>query len=142
MIEMIAGVFGLPVGGIVEAMDKKSGPFKASAEQEARLVKLGLAKYVDEPVQAQETAPAAPVGEAATGIPAYSVNMKSAELRKIGEMCGLTFKAGMSKAEMVAKLDAHIADHMVNGVEVDENGEITVDDGEPEPTFDASQAVL
>ena len=47
MIKMVAGVFGLPIGnGIVERKTKDSEPFEASAEQEARLVKLGLARYV------------------------------------------------------------------------------------------------
>lgn len=150
MIEMIAGVFGLPVDGIVKAMDKKSGPFKASAEQEARLVKLGLAKFVDEPAGEKiapigfDEAPSDPdvLPDGVTGIPVYSAEMKVSELREIGKMCGLTFKVGMTKEEMVSALDEYIDANMAGGMEVAEDGEITVDDGEPEPTFDASEAVL
>lgn len=59
MIEMIAGVFGLPVkkeGQKVRivGMGPKDGPFSADPEQEARLVKLGLARYVSEEVAEDE----------------------------------------------------------------------------------------
>lgn len=160
MIEMVAGVFGLPVKGIVKAMDKDSGPFTASAEQEARLVNLGLAKYVGEPVEAPEKeqqeeldADIGPIGfdetppdpeelpEGVTGIPEYSMENTKKELLEIAEMCGLDVDSRMTKAEIIDALDAHIEANMVDGVEVDDDGEITVDDGEPEPTFDASQAV-
>ena len=43
---------------------------------------------------------------------------------------------------MIAALDKHIAEHTVEGVEVGEDGEIVVDDAEPAPAFDASEAVL
>ena len=141
MIKMIAGVFGLPVDGVVKRMDKNSKPFSASPEQEARLVKMGLAVYVDEPVAVPEdkNEPAIPSG--VVGIPEYSTETSAKELREIGKLCGLTFKVGMTKAEMVAALDAHIAENTVEGVEVNEDGEITVPEDEDAPTFDASEAV-
>lgn len=161
MIEMIAGVFGLRVEGTTKAMTNKSGPFKASAEQESRLVQLGLARYVDEPEQDGDPVQDEhqdngidPIGfdemppdpdelpEGVVGIPAYDAGMKVSELREIGRMCGLTFKVGMSKEEMVAALDKHIETNMVDGVEVYEDGEVIVDDGEPAPEFDATEAVL
>lgn len=157
MIKMIRGVFGLPVNGIVKAMDKNSGPFEAGAEQEARLIRLGLAVRVetgepapvDEPVE-DETTSDAPIGfdetppddfdedgdelpDGVIGIPEYNEGMKPSELREIGAMCGLTFKVGMTKKEMVAALDAHIEANMVD----DED-----EDGEPAPEFDAAEAVL
>lgn len=144
MIKMIAGVFGLPVDGVVKRMDKDSKPFNASAEQEARLVKMGLAVYVDEPVNVpeDETVPKLPdIPEGVVGIPEYSVENTANELREIGKLCGLTFKVGMTKAEMVAALDAHIAENTVEGVEVNEDGEITATEDEDAPTFDASEAV-
>lgn len=147
MIEMIRGVFGLPVNGIVKPMDKNSGPFEAGAEQEARLIRLGLAVKVedgepapvDEPAETVDTD--APIGfdempplpEGVTAIPEYSEDTKASELREIGAMCGLTFKVGMTKKEMVAALDAHIEANMVD----DED-----EDGEPAPVFDAAEAVL
>ena len=56
MIKMIAGVFGLRVKkdgqkDHVIGMGPNDGPFSTDPEQEARLVRLGLAEYVNEPVQ-------------------------------------------------------------------------------------------
>lgn len=143
MIKMIRGVFGLPVNGIVKAMDKNSPPFEASAEQEKRLVERGFAEYVDgvdtsAPIGFDETPPEEfeelpELPEGVTAIPEYSEDMKQSELRKIGEMCGLTFKVGMTKKEMVAALDAHIEANMVEGDEFEEEDE--------SPEFDASEAV-
>lgn len=134
MIQMKRGTFGLPVkGGVVKAMSKDSGPFEAGKEQEARLVKLGLAVYVDGGTTA--------LPEDVTGIPEYSVDNTVAELREIGKLCGLTFKVGMTKAEMVAALDAHIEEH-TEDEEPEETDDDAEEDGEPAPTFDATEAVL
>ena len=144
MIKMIRGVFGLPVNGIVKGMDKNSGPFDAGAEQEERLVRLGLAVKVEvadgEPAHTADDVvdtdtpigmdDMPPLPEGVTGIPEYSVDMKATELREIGKMCGLTFKVGMTKEEMVAALDKHIAENTVED-----------EDGEPAPVFDAAEAV-
>lgn len=140
MIQMKAGTFGLSVNGYVKAMTKESGPFVASEEQEARLVKLGLAVYVPDvaPVGFDET-PTAELPDDVVGIPEYSMESSAKELREIGKLCGLTFKVGMTKAQMVEALDAHIEAHAVEGLTVDENGEISVDDDAP--TFDATEAV-
>lgn len=127
MIQMKAGTFGLPVKGSVKAMTKESGPFTASKEQEARLVKLGLAVYVDEPE----------LPDGVDGIPEYSTQSSASELREIGRLCGLTFKVGMTKAEMVAALDAYINTNIVDGVDIDTEDFVDED----APTFDASEAV-
>lgn len=46
----------------------------------------------------------------AQGIPEYSTDMKVTELREILEECQIPFKVGMSKADMVAALDAYFED--------------------------------
>ena len=150
MIQMIAGVFGLPVDGFVRAMDKNCGPFNASPEQEARLIRLGLAVRVDEvdmdmPIGFDEMPPTDDDGEpelpeGVVGIPEYSTKNTKAELQEIAALCGLTFENDMTKAEMVAALDAHIEANTVDGAEIIDSD--TEDDGEPAPTFDASEAVL
>jgi hypothetical protein len=146
MIKMIRGVFGLPVDGIVKAMDKNSGPFEAGAEQEARLIRLGLAVRVgventspveeyaepmDEisPIGFDETPP---VPESADEIPEYSEAMKASDLRELGAMFGLSFKVGMSKKDMVAALDDYF--DLSDAVEPMEDGELA-------PSFDAAEAV-
>lgn len=136
MIKMIAGVFGMDVNGIKKAMDKNSGPFKAGADQEAELVRMGLAVYVDEAPMEPPTDPELPelpdLPEGVTAIPEYNVDMKAAQLREIGKLCGLTFPVGMSKAEMVAALDAHIEENTVEGDDLE---------GEPAFDFDPAEAV-
>ncbi len=148
MIKMIRGVFGLPVNGIVKAMDKNSGAFNAGAEQEERLIRLGLAVRVEDgepaPVDdsTEDEAPVdAPIGfdeippedfdeaevvEELVDLSTLSVKV----LREIGKQYGLTFKVGTTKDDMIAA----IANAQSEAVE-DE-------DGEPAPVFDASEAVL
>lgn len=139
MIKMIRSTFGLPVNGIVKPMDKNSGPFCTSEENEKRLVERGYAVYVDSVEGADDSAPSGfdelpELPEGVTAIPEYNEDMKQSELREIGAMCGLTFKVGMTKKEMVAALDAHIEANMVEGEDFDE-------DDEEAPEFDASEAV-
>ena len=144
MIKMIRGVFGLPINGIVKAMDKNSGAFQASAEQEERLVKLGLAVRVDDvatqaipdDVPEDDGAPIGfddmpPLPEDVKEFPEYNEGMKVTELREIGAKHGLTFKVGMSKKEMVAALDAHFDAYAAEDVVADEDA----------PAFDAAEAV-
>ena len=146
MIKMIRGVFGLPVNGIVKAMDKNSGPFEAGAEQEARLIRLGLAvrvpanepAHVEEPAETVETdgpigfdeAPPEDFDEAEAVEEIVDLNdLPVKELREIGKQYGLTFKVGMTKDEMVEAIAAAQAEA------------VEVEDGEPAPEFDASEAV-
>ena len=136
MIKMVTGVFGLPVGnGIVERKTKDSEPFKASAEQEARLVKLGLARYVDGPVAEDVVEPIGfdETTDEAEANPIVPLDELTAnELRALGKEYGLTFKVGMKKADMVKA----IAAAQGAPVEVDETPD------EDAPTFDAAEAVL
>ena len=87
----------------------------------------GVAEYVTPPSAEPE------LPEGVVGVPVYSVDMRADELREIGELCGLTFKKGMSKAEMVAALDKHIEENTVDGFDMD--------DAEDAPAFDAAEAV-
>lgn len=152
MIRIISGVYG-GKNGVKRPGDK---PFSLSPAEEARLVARKVAAYVEEPAAVLNNdapdmipdmaPPAEPVGESiddgtpigfdeqpelpdgVIAIPEYSVDMKATELREIGKLCGLTFKVGMTKEDMVAALDAHIAANMVED-----------DDA---PTFDAAEAVV
>lgn len=147
MVKIINGIFGHYVNGKVVPKDKNSEPLELAPELEEHLVKSGVAVYVNEdgaaPVGFDETPPELPeLPEGVTAIPEYSVDMKATELREIGAMCGLTFKVGMTKAEMVAALDKHIEENTVEGVEVNEDGEITVAEDEDAPNFDAADAVV
>ena len=147
MIEMIAGVFGLPVNGIVRAMDNKSGPFEADAEQESRLVSLGLAKYVDhdesvnDEGERNDTGDGEPIGfdeipedlltDGAEEVDLSTMSAK--ELREIGKEYGLTFKGNASKAEMI---------QAIQEAQATEDAEDYEEDDEPAPEFDAAEAVV
>ena len=140
MIRIKSGVYGAKDG-----MKRSSDdPFSLSVEEEARLVARGVAEYVAEtaPIGFDETPPELPeLPDGVTAIPEYSAGMTAKELRDIGKMCGLTFKVGMSKEQMVAALDAHIEAHTVDEAEpVTEDTEEVAPD-EDAPTFDASEAV-
>lgn len=172
MIKIICGTYGRYTEQTVKGEDGKavktfrvvpmspgSEPFSLEPEREAELVKLGMAEYVAEDGESVDETPEligfdeipedTELPEGVEEIPAYSVDMKATELRKIGEMCGLTFKVGMSKVEMVAALDEHIAANMVAGVEIGEDGSVEIidededEDGEDfDADFDPSEAVL
>lgn len=146
MIEIICGVYG-GKNGMKRPGD---GAFSLPADEEARLVARKVARYVGTPAQADteddlpgDVNDSAPIGfdempplpEGVIGIPEYSVDMKATELREIGKLCGLTFKVGMTKEEMVAELDKHIEENMVDDEEI-------IDAAlEDAPTFDAAEAV-
>ena len=152
MIRIICGVYG-GKNGVKRPGDK---PFSLTPAEEARLVALKVAAYVDAPAPApaDDYVPEdAPIGfdemppedfvegddellelpEGVIAIPEYSVAMKATELREIGKLCGLNFKVGMTKEEMVAALDKHIEENMVDDEEFT--------DPEDAPTFDAAEAV-
>ncbi len=144
MIKMLRGTYGLPVKGIVKGMNKNSGAFNAGAEEEARLVSLGLAEYVDDtvvddaPIGFDETPPELlELPDGVEAIPEYSIKNTATELRKIAKMCGLTLKVGMTKAAMVEALDKFFEENLVDDAE-DTDNDTVVDDA---PVFDASEAV-
>lgn len=162
MIEMIAGVYGLRVENgknakgetkyRIKGMGPNDGPFSVDPEQEARLVKLGLARYVeqvqveekksdteDEQVQVEESSD--PIGfdemppedgevdEAEIVEEIIDLETLSAkELRVLGKEYGLTFKANDKKSDMIEA----ITEAQSQAAEIDEDA----------PTFDAAEAVL
>ena len=141
MIQIIRGVYGHYIDGHVVPMDKNSEPFALTPEQEKRLVRIGVAKYVDNPVDdakpdIAEELPDLPDGVDA--IPEYNASMKADELRKIAKLMGLTFPVGTTKAEMVAQMDAFLDEHMD---ESEDDADMPPEDIEDVPTFDAAEAV-
>ncbi len=144
MIKMISGVYGMPVthdGGrvTVERVGPGYGSFSLSADKEKRLVDRGVAVYVQpatEAVQDEAEIPAAPIGfdeippeDTAEDVAELKplTELSAAELREIGAEYGLAFKANMSKAKMIAEIEAYQEQHM--------------DDAEDAPSFDAAEAV-
>jgi hypothetical protein len=136
MIQIIRGVYGyMDKDGIVRAKGVDAPPFELQPEQEARLVRLGVAQYVGTVNQAPEEADLAEdldlgsIDESSLEerpLEEYSVK----ELRELGKDYGLTFKVGISKAEMVKAIEEAEA-----ALEEDD------DDGESAPVFDPAEAV-
>ena len=89
MIQMIKGTYGRVSGDGVEAMTKRSEPFKLSEKREAELVAAGVAVYVEEPEQAK----------------AYE-GMKMAELREVAAALGVDVSEAKSKRKVIAILEA------------------------------------
>lgn len=135
-IRITTGVFGWN-HGTYELVKAGDPPIEVDEALAQRLVEKGVAAYVTPPVDTQpvmeydtqpdeEPAAAEPTGKA------YHIGMTAKELREIAADYGLTFKQGISKAEMVEKLDALFAD-----LDLAE----TEQDAEDVPTFDAAEAV-
>ena len=95
MIQIIAGTFGYYNGRKVVPITNADGPQKFDPELEARLVKQGVAKYVDEqpvapapaakPEQEPETVPE--TGDAPAA-PEYDEDMKLVELKEVADASG------------------------------------------------------
>ena len=140
MIRIIRGVYGyLDKDGIVRPKTEADAPFALLPEQEARLVRLGVAQYVEtvkstpvldtEQVEAGENQASSDLDETPTDNISLA-DLSAKELREIGKEYGISFKVGMSKVEMVKAIEE---------AEADLNAED--EDDEPAPVFDASEAV-
>lgn len=103
MIQIIKGVYGYvdEKTGCVHPKTAKDKPFKTDPEKEARLVRLGVAVYVEgQPSASAEDTPETDEAEAVE--PSASLeDMTANELRELGREYGLTFKGGTKKVEMV-----------------------------------------
>lgn len=138
MIQIIRGVYGHYTGGHVVPKDKHSKPFALTPEQEKRLVRIGVAKYVDNPVDDTKPDIADDLPDGIESIPEYSTDMKVDELRGIAKLMGLTFPIGTTKAEMVAQMDAFLDEHMEAS---EDDADMPPEDIEDAPAFDAAEAV-
>lgn len=133
MIKIINGVYGyMDKNGIVKPKTEKDAPFALTEAQEARLVGLGVAKYVNAPVP-----PVEPENEPDEPEKPLE-DMTAKELREVGKEYGLTFKVGKSKVEMVEAIKAEWPQEAEAGADAEDDAE---DDGEPLPDFDPTEAV-
>lgn len=123
VIKIKAGVFGWNHGQSYDLIKAGDPPIEVDDALARRLVDRGVAEYV---APSAEIHPDASELQDEPAGKAYHIGMTAKELREIGAEYGLTFKQGMSKAEMVAKMDELFA-----GLEPAEDA----------PTFDATEAV-
>ncbi|OPA76746.1 hypothetical protein BVG16_16375 [Paenibacillus selenitireducens] len=133
MIKVIQGVYGFRDGAVLRPKTINDEPFELSPLEEQRLVARGVAEYVQVHTDGSTSA--------VVGIPKYDAEMKADELRAIGKLCGLSFKAGTSKVEMVAAIDAFLAEQdKVESSTVGTHAE-PGDDNEELPSFNPAEAV-
>lgn len=143
MIKIVKGVYGyVDKHGFVRPKDCNSEPFETSPEQEARLVKLGVAEYVDEPEKAEPVNEPAQVqspeiGEEAAHLdPDQLKELTNAELKAMAKDMDIDTAKLKTKAQLI---EAITAVDVVPGP--DEDSEDLEDDGEQPPEFDAAEAV-
>lgn len=108
MVQITTGTFGYYNGRKVVPVTSADGPQKFDPELEARLVKQGIAKYVDAPADQTETA-----GEQheettnnSTGLPEYNKGMKLDKLKDIASAYGVDASAMTKKDEVIKAIEA------------------------------------
>lgn len=101
MIRLISGVYGAEDG----MKRPKDGPFSLTDNEEARLVKRGVAEYI----YSQTSRPAQPASGGDTDPLRYDVGMTMKQLQGIAAYFGLDASKLRSKQAVVDMLDAHLA---------------------------------
>lgn len=147
MIQIIAGTFGYYNGRKVVPITNADGPQKFDPELEARLVKQGVAKYVDEqpvapapaakPEQEPEAAPE--TDDAPTAPPEYDEDMKLDELKEVAAAYGVDASAMRKKADVIAAIEKAKAGGKADD-ETGDNEEAPEDDEAP-PQIGAADPV-
>ena len=126
MIKIVNGVYGMKIGNRVIPVTEKDGPIELAPEKEARLVKKGVAVYVDLP--ADDASPLIPE-EPEDKLPEYNEDMTREQLNKIALEYGIEDpQKARNKAELISWIDEIV------------DGELDDDEDMP-PVFDAADAV-
>lgn len=123
MIQIIKGTFGYYNGRKVIPITNADGPQTFDPELEARLVKQGVAEYVQQETAGEQT------GEE---LPEYSEDMKLDELKEIAAAYGVDASAMRKKSDVIKAIEAA----------KEATGEQTGDANDEEPPhFDAADPV-
>lgn len=132
MIKIIQGVYGFWNGHMVVPKTVNDEPFTETPEQEERLVKLGVAGYVNIPPSiVAETATVEEVDE----LPVNLEDMTVKELKVFAEPYGVKYKVGTGKDDFIEAIKK--AMNKEQTAEIEE-----IEDDEEPPTFDPTEAVL
>ena len=110
MIKIIKGSYGMRVKNSIIAVPAGSDPIELSKEKEERLVRIGVAVYVDDQknknelpdVNTDETQDDEIVDE----FPEYNEEMKLSELKEIAAKYGIDAGSMRSKKEVIEAIDA------------------------------------
>ena len=105
MVKIIKGTYGQRKGSRIVPV-KAGETVELTDEQEARLVKLGVAEYVNatpapDPYQGSQDGDETPAG-----LPEYNDKMKLVELQEIAAQYGVDASAMKTKKEVIEAIDA------------------------------------
>ena len=121
MIKIIKGSYGMRCGLSIKAIAAGSEPIQLEKEKEERLVRLGVAVYVNtedcKNVQPEAGAGNIQEDEDVAELPEYNDDMKLTELKEIAKVYGIDASAMRTKKEVIEALDA--ACYELPGVDVD-----------------------
>ena len=107
MVKIIKGTYGHKVGKVIKPVNAGE-TVELTAEQEARLIKLGVAEKV-ETVPAGKHENKNPNGKTpgeGDQLPEYNENMKLEALKAIAEQYGVDASSLKTKKDVVAAIDA------------------------------------
>lgn len=150
-IQMIAGTFGYKnKSGFIEPKTPASGPFSLTEEQEERLVKSGVAKYVENSTDGGDhlvspNTPQNPTDGQNVSIPTNLQTLKNEVLKEIADQQGID-TTDLKRNEIIAKIkevqeaQAKEQPETQEADDSDDEDEI-INDGEEAPVFDTTGAI-
>ena len=109
MIKIIKGSYGMRVKKSIVAVTAGSDPIELSKEKEERLVRLGVAVYVDKinnNSQINKRGDDTQDDEIVDEFPEYNEDMKLTELKEIAKVYGIDASSMRSKKEVIEAIDA------------------------------------
>lgn len=106
MVKIIKGTYGHRNGAVIVPV-RAGETVELTDEQEKRLVKLGVAEYINDSDGAPEHSSSDETDEQeAPELPEYNDKMKLPELKEIAEKYGVDASAMTTKKEVIAAIDA------------------------------------
>ena len=109
MIKIIEGSYGMRVKHSIVPVTSDSKPIELSPEKEERLVRLGVAVYVDKidnNGQLNKCDDDAQDDEIVDEFPEYNEDMKLSELKEIAKVYGIDASSMRSKKEVIEAIEA------------------------------------
>ena len=110
MIKIIKGSYGMRSGSSIKAIPAGSDPIQLEKEKEERLVRLGVAVYVNtednKGVQPVTVPGNTQDNEDVDDLPVYHSDMKLSELKEIAKVYGIDASDMRIKKEVIDALDA------------------------------------
>lgn len=109
MIKIIKGSYGMRVKNSIIAVPAGSDPIELSKEKEERLVRIGVAVYVDDQENKNELSDDADKTQDDENVDeflAYNEEMKLSDLKEIAKKYGIDASSMRSKKEVIEAIDA------------------------------------